>query len=67
MNDPAHFTGEGGLLESADPMQAYKWYKLAAEGGLNEARVRLALLRKATETAAAAGDPKAQRLLLNWK
>ncbi|MES9883790.1 MAG: deoxyribonuclease [Sedimenticola sp.] len=67
MNDPAHFTGEGDLLEAADPSQAYKWYRRAAEGGLAEAEQRLSALRSTTEAAAASGDNDAQRLLLNWK
>ncbi|MEJ1469965.1 MAG: deoxyribonuclease [Candidatus Sedimenticola sp. (ex Thyasira tokunagai)] len=67
MNDPAHFTGEGDLLQRADPTQAYKWYRRAAEGGLTEAQQRLSVLRSTTESAATSGNAKAQRLLLNWK
>lgn len=67
MNDPALFNDNSKMLDKADSIQAYKWYTRASDAGVAEAGARLSLLRNTTETAAASGDLKAQRLLLNWK
>ena len=67
LNDPAHFHGVTELLEKPDPMQAYKWYSIAAANQVAGTEARLKALRSRVETAAADGDPSAQRLLLNWK
>jgi len=67
MNDPAYFKKGNDLLEQPDPMQAYKWYSMAAASQVDQAAERLSKLRAGVESAAAAGDPSAQRLLLNWK
>jgi TPR repeat protein len=48
------------------PEQAYKWYSIAAEEGIDEATVQLQALRKRMEQSAANGDERAQRLLLLW-
>ena len=48
------------------PEQAYKWYSLAAEEGIDEAAVQLQNLRKRVEHSASNGDERAQRLLLLW-
>ena len=67
MNDPAYFKKGNELMEEPDPMQAYKWYSMAAASQVDQATERLSKLRAGVEAAAAAGDPSAQRLLLNWK
>jgi TPR repeat protein len=67
MNDPAYFTGNNDLLDKADPVQAHKWYSIAAAAQVAEAETRLTNLRSSIEAAATAGDQSAQRLLLNWK
>jgi TPR repeat protein len=67
MHDPAYFKTGNDLLDAADPVQAYKWYTIAAEHQVEEARTRLSALRDSIEAAAAEGDLSAQRLLLNWK
>jgi len=48
------------------PEQAYKWYSIAAEEGVDEAATRLKDLRKRMEHSASNGDERAQRLLLLW-
>ena len=48
------------------PEQAYKWYSIAAEEGIDEAAEQLQDLRKRMELSAANGDERAQRLLLLW-
>ncbi|MGD8934770.1 MAG: hypothetical protein PVF35_08320 [Gammaproteobacteria bacterium] len=48
------------------PEQAYKWYSIAAEEGIDEAAQQLQALRKRMEQSAANGDERAQRLLLLW-
>jgi TPR repeat protein len=67
MNDPAYFSGAGDLLQAPDPTQAHKWYSIAAASQVAQAEHHLSELRANVEAAAAAGDPDAQRLLLNWK
>ena len=67
MNDPAYFSGDSELMERPDPMQAYKWYNVAAASQVAQAGERLNKLRGSVEAAASSGDPAAQRLLLNWK
>jgi TPR repeat protein len=67
LNDPSYFTNGNELLDSPDPVQAHKWYSVAAATQVEGAQQRLQELRKHTEAAAMAGDTSAQRLLLNWK
>ena len=67
MNDPSFFKEGNELLEKPDPMQAYKWYSMAAANQIDQAEERLTKLRAEVEVAAASGDLSAQRLLLNWK
>ena len=55
------------MLEQPDPFQAFKWYTQAHDAGNALAARRLTELRSWAETAAAAGDDEAQRLLLQWK
>ena len=47
--------------------QAYKWYSMAVAVGIEEAAARLQALRKRVEQSAAAGDERAQRLMLQWQ
>ncbi len=67
MHDPAYFQGVNELLDSPDPMQAYKWYTIAVESNVAGAEQKLQALRSSIEAAAKGGDLSAQRLLLNWK
>ena len=67
MNDPNHHSAETSLLGEPDPFQAYKWYSAALEHGQSSAAMRLEELRAWAEEAAAAGDPEAEQLLLQWQ
>jgi hypothetical protein len=67
MNDPNHHSPETSLLEEPDAFQAYRWYSAARGGGIAEADTRLADLKEWAQTAAAAGDGEADRLLLQWE
>ena len=49
------------------PEQAYKWYSMAVTAGIEEAAARLQALRKRVAQSAAAGDERAQRLMLQWQ
>lgn len=51
----------------AEPYQAYKWYKTAADSGVEQAKEKLARLREWAEASALKGDPEAKRLLLQWQ
>lgn len=66
LQDPNHFSAETGLMDKPDPFQAYKWYSLARDTGDQEAATRLTELRAWAE-AAAANDPEAERLLMQWE
>ena len=67
MSDPDFFRAEDSLLDQADPIQAYKWYRKAAELGQSDAPDRLESLKAWAETAAAAGDAEARQMLLNFQ
>jgi hypothetical protein len=67
MNDPNHHSPETSLLAEPDAFQAFRWYSVARDGGIDTAAVRLDALREWAETAAAAGDSEADRLLLQWE
>lgn len=67
MYDPAHFDADVGLMDAADPFQAYRWYVTARDGGHDGAAQRLQALRAWAESAAATGDADADRLLLQWE
>lgn len=64
--DPASFAA-GGLFEAADELQAHKWYSKAADAGHPEATDAIKALRGRVEQAAAAGDERAHRIMLQWK
>jgi len=65
--DPAYHSTATSYLAEPAPGQARKWYSMAAAAGNNEAGQRLEELRGRLESAAAAGDEQAQRLLLQWR
>lgn len=65
--DPVHFDPGNGVLRQADPGQAYKWYRVAADNGNGEAESRLATLLEEVKKSAAAGDEQAGRLMLQWR
>ncbi|MDX2417601.1 MAG: hypothetical protein QNK19_09095 [Xanthomonadales bacterium] len=67
LQDPNHFSAEAGLMDKPDPFQAYKWYNVAREAGDQMAIARLTELRTWAEAAAAANDPDAEQLLLQWE
>jgi TPR repeat protein len=65
--DPAFYTANSPDTLQDNPEQAYKWYSMAADAGIDEAVTRLQALRQNVELSASAGDERAQRLLLLWK
>jgi len=67
LQDPNHFSADAGLMDEPDPFQAYKWYIRAREAGIKEANVRLTELASWAKAAAAANDPDAARLLMQWE
>ena len=56
-----------GTAEIPDPEQAYKWYRVAAAAGNEEAVARLQRLRERVEQSAADGNGAARRLMLQWQ
>ncbi len=67
MADPTHFRAEDSLLDHADVIQAYKWYRKAAALGHDEAVARVSGLQQWAQAAAEAGDAQARQLLLNFQ
>ena len=65
--DPSSRDAGNSVFEEADLTQAHKWYQLAASNGAGDARERLADLRSRVEQLAADGDPRAQRIALQWQ
>ena len=65
--DPALFDTRNSALERPDPVQAHKWYSLAARAGNREAAERLDNLLDNLAKAADAGDERAALLLREWK
>lgn len=64
--DPKHFRA-GGIYDRADEIQAHKWYQVARDAGHSDAENALNQLRTRIEKAAAAGDERAHRIMLQWK
>ena len=64
--DPAYRDADIPDSLKDQPEQAYKWYSMAAEEGIDEAAAQLQALRKRMEHSASNGDERAQRLLLLW-
>jgi TPR repeat protein len=67
MNDPNHHDPATSLAAEPEPFQAYRWYTAARDQGMTAAATRLEELHDWAETAAAAGDSEADRLLLQWE
>lgn len=65
--DPLHFVATESLMDGPDPVQALKWYRVAAEAGAPEAEARIAALRDWVQERADGGDESARRLLLAWQ
>ena len=65
MSDPMLFRAEDSLLDQADVIQAYKWYRKAAQLGQPSASERLDKLGRWASEAAATGNAEARQLLLN--
>lgn len=65
--DPAYRNADIPDWLKNQPEQAYKWYSIAAERGVDEAAERLQALREHVEQSALNGDEHAQRLLLQWR
>lgn len=65
--DPAFNADADPDSLSDEPEQAYKWYSMAVAAGIEEAAARLQDLRTRVEQSAAAGDERAQRLMLQWQ
>lgn len=67
LSDPNHYSPERSPLDKPDPVQSFKWYRLAADKGHIQARDRLLKLQQWVEAQARAGDRQAQQLMLSWR
>jgi len=67
MSDPTLFRAEDALMDDADVIQAYKWYRKAADMGHQLASERVDGLQQWASSAAEDGNPLAQQLLLNFR
>jgi len=67
MSDPTIFQAENSLLDDADAIQAYKWYRQAVEMGHQPASERVASLRQWAQDEAEEGNSHARQLLLNFE
>ena len=67
MSDPTLFRAEDSLLDHADVIQAYKWYRRAATLGHEAASERLDSLQQWAVAEAESGNPHARQLLLNFR
>lgn len=65
--DPVRFDKDRSLLGRPDPVQALKWYRVAADQGEGEAQARLRSLESWVDAKAGAGDAEALRLRLSWR
>ncbi len=63
--DPAYKGPSGTIRKNA--ATAYEWYQVALAAGLDEARKRLAELRRWVEQEAAQGSGEAKELLKSWR
>lgn len=66
MSDPTMFHADNNLLDHADAVQAYKWYKQSLQSGFEPARERLQNLQQWATAEARFGNASAQQLLLNF-
>ena len=67
MSDPTIFRAQDSLLDHADVIQAYKWYRKAADLGHQEAIVRIDGLHQWALAEADAENPHAKQFLLNFQ
>lgn len=67
MYDPKTFSREASILEQPDPVQAHKWYQVAARAGDAAAKRHLADLRGRVERTAGQGDEESRRLMMQWR
>jgi len=67
MSDPILFSAENALLDHADAVQAYKWYRKAASLGQPSAEERISDLQQWASAEAANGNPQARQFLLNFQ
>lgn len=67
MYDPLHFMSQNSVMDEPNASQAFKWYKVALEGGNELAGDRLEDLKAWVESAASDGDIEAEQLLLRWE
>ena len=67
MADPEFFLAENSLLDHADVIQAYKWYKKAAAQGHEPAAQRVKNLQLWAIAESKGGNPDAHQLLLNFE
>lgn len=65
MSDPILYSEETSLLDTADPIQSYKWYKIAANRDHIAAKLKLLALHKWAQNQP--DDSAAQQLLLNFE
>jgi len=66
MSDPLTFNEQNSLLDQADSIQAYKWYRIAIERENSEAQKKMNLLHEWAKSQADRGNVSAQQLLLNF-
>ena len=64
LSDPTLFQANDSLLDQADAIQSYKWYKKLAEAGEAAAQNRIQNLQQWAIQASEHGDPYARQLLL---
>ncbi len=65
--DPAFYSADSSVLDKPYITQARKWYLAAANAGDSSAIELLENLHRYVQEQAVAGDPEANRLLLQWK
>ena len=67
MADPTLFRAEDSLLDEADAIQAYKWYKKAVALGHTPATNGINNLKQWASEASIMGNPDARQLMLNFE
>lgn len=67
MSDPTLFSAGDALLDHADAVQAYKWYRKAESLGQQAAAGRISDLRQWADDEAESGNPQARQFLLNFQ
>lgn len=66
MADPLLFNSAESLLDEADPIQAYKWYKIAISRESLEAEQKMSALQEWSKLEADTGNKIAQQLQLSF-